>query len=83
MDFSAGKTITNGTGSPVPYTIKWRLYIDRYISCVSPTGYADETVASGTGKPVPYKVRCKIQQRTCVARGTHGFLRTLEPGYQR
>ena len=42
---------------------------------------ADETVASGTGKPVPYKVRCKIQQRTCVARGSHGFARALDTGF--
>ena len=25
-------------------------------------------------------VRCKIQQRTCVTRGSHGFARALEPG---
>ena len=41
---------------------------------------AGKVVTSGTGEPVPYEVRCKIQQRTYVTLGTHGFVRALEPG---
>ena len=52
---------------------------DTFLASARPVD-VDETVASGTGKPVPYKVRCKIQQRTCVTRGSHGFLRTLDTG---
>ena len=41
---------------------------------------ADEIVTRGTDKSVPYNVRQKIQQRTYVTRGNHGFARTLDTG---
>ena len=36
------------------------------------------TVSSATSTPGYRKVQC----RTCVTRGSHGFLRTLEPGHR-
>ena len=46
---------------------------------------ADKTITRGTDKSVPYKVRskfCTNIEQPCVVRGTHGFARTLEPGYR-
>ena len=52
----------------------------QYSFCGCPTGGFRQNRGMWAINDRPYGARCKIQHRTNVARGSYGFLRTLDTG---
>ena len=81
----------SGTDKSVPYSYGFWCRQNRYILKQCSAYGADiitphlPQAASSPQAPQGEDiwVRCKIQQCTHIARGTHGFIRSLEPGNQR